>query len=410
MLVESAIIASNSEEPQATDLGQLDTSISLQGMTRTSTTLRDLSDIYPELDDTVKSTVYNWITSLPRAMQSSDESVKQHAVRNVQKGIQLVRGSRIKSSTLEDSLGTALKDSIVALVLGSKAAKVTSDDGLDEALSGSSALAIPERQLQDFRPVLMAQESQKRVRSDIRALIANFGSQSQQTILADQMLSYVRDSEGVDQISAYWLSFELLKAASSSAAEFESFVDFAALTDGKDETEAAFQELYSFSVSTLAARSAGDEADWRLEALALEVAAFAASRMRESFRPELIDVLYPVATFLGSEHGQLRSHAITTLNSIAAYCGYGSVSELIVNNADYMVNSVSLRLNTFDISPASTKVLRMMVALTGPRLIPYLDDVVAAIFAALDNYHGYPLFVEGLFSVLSEVVTPGRQV
>src|SRR5690606_22271970 len=70
----------------------------------------------------------------------------------------------------------------------------------------------------------------------------------------------------------------------------------------------------------------------------------------------------------------------------------------------YMVNSVALRLNTLDISPASTQVLTMMIRLTGPRLVPFLDDVVESIFAALENYHGYPLFVESLFSVLKELV------
>jgi hypothetical protein len=81
----------------------------------------------------------------------------------------------------------------------------------------------------------------------------------------------------------------------------------------------------------------------------------------------------------------------------------------MVDNVDYMVNAISLRLNTFDISPQAPQVLIMMIRLTGPSLLPYLDDVVGSIFAALDNFHGYPRLVEVLFSVLGEVVEEGSR-
>ncbi len=128
--------------------------------------------------------------------------------------------------------------------------------------------------------------------------------------------------------------------------------------------------------------------DRRLKAIALEVTAFAPVVFRPEFRPELIDVLYriDISRVTRPSATEPRDHH---LNILAASCGYSSVSDSIVDNADYMVNSVSLRLNTLDISPASTKVLTMLIHLTGPKLIPFLDDVVKAIFAALDNYHGY---------------------
>lgn len=80
---------------------------------------------------------------------------------------------------------------------------------------------------------------------------------------------------------------------------------------------------------------------------------------------------------------------------------------MIVDNVDYMVNAISLRLNTFDISPQAPQVLVMMIRLTGPSLLLYLDDVVESIFAALDNFHGYQRLVDTLFSVLGEIVTVG---
>ncbi|KAK7711366.1 hypothetical protein SLS64_005389 [Diaporthe eres] len=409
MLVESAIMLreEHSEQPS---LG-----IDILGDERTGfygTSLQDLATIYPELLDSINATVYSWITGMPRVMQSSDERVKQQAIRNIIKGNELVSALQIQSSNLQESLSSALRDSVVTLILNSKNPKVQNEVDIDENLWRSTGMIKPSKELQAFRPILLPQESQRDTRKDVANLIQNIGSSSQQVKLANEMLPFILDSTGADQVSAFWLSFELLKSSFAKTSDVDDLLD---LTDAApdpsspEDAESVFDEVYSFSVSILDAHSdaATDEVDWRLEAIALEVTAFAGHRLGPSFRPELIDVLYPVATFLGSPTPELKGHAIATLNSLASSCGYGSVSELIIDNVDYMVNSVSLRLNQFDISPASTKVLTMMIRLTGPSLLPFLDDVVAGIFAALDSYHGYSAFVESLFGVLSEVVEQG---
>lgn len=409
MLVESAIMLQqeHSEQPS---LG-----IDVLGDERTGfygTSLQDLATIYPELLDSINATVYGWITGMPRVMQSSDERVKQQAIRNIIKGNELVSALQVQSSNLQESLSSALRDSIVTLILNSKNPKVQNEVDIDEQFWRSTGLVETGKELQTYRPILLPQESQRDTRKDVANLIQNIGSSSQQVTLANEMLPFILDSTGADQVSAFWLSFELLKSSFAKTSDVDDLLD---LTDAApdpsspEDAESVFNELYSFSVSILDAHSdaATDEVDWRLEAVALEVTAFAGHRLGPSFRPELIDVLYPVATFLGSPIPELKGHAIATLNSLAFSCGYGSVSELIIDNVDYMVNSVSLRLNQFDISPASTKVLTMMIRLTGPSLLPFLDDVVAGIFAALDSYHGYSAFVESLFGVLSEVVEQG---
>lgn len=408
MLVESAMILREDHQGQDTAFGVPEIGDDREMFYGTS--LQDLATIYPELSQHVNTAVYNWITNMPRVMQSSDERVKQHAIRNILKGQETISVLGIKSSNLEESLPSALRDSIVALVRNSKSTKVLNEVDMDQSLWRGSDMVQTSQELQTYRPVLLPQEGQRDTRRDVAKLIQNIGSPTEQTKLAVEMLPYIRDTTGVDQVSSYWLSFQLLKSSFGKTADVDDFLDLtdAAVDTATDDQESVFNELYSFSVSILDGHSdAVDEVDWRLEAIALEVTAFAASRLRTAFRPELIDVLYPVSTFLGSPQPELRSHAITTLNSLAISCEYGSVSELIIDNVDYMVNSVSLRLNQFDISPASTKVLTMMIRLTGPKLLPFLDDVVAGIFAALDNYHGYTSFVENLFGVLSEVVEQG---
>src|SRR5437016_6151688 len=103
----------------------------------------------------------------------------------------------------------------------------------------------------------------------------------------------------------------------------------------------------------------------------------------------------------------LRNHAITCLNIVSNACGYAHPSNLIVSNVDYLVNAVALKLNTFDISPQAPQVLLMMIRLSGPSLLPYLDDLVESIFAALEYFHGYPKLVELLFSVLKGIAEEG---
>ncbi|KFH41795.1 TEL2-interacting protein-like protein [Hapsidospora chrysogenum ATCC 11550] len=366
------------------------------------TSLRNLISIYPELADKAKSAVYSWMSSLPRVMQSGDEDVKRNAVHNLSKGIGLLQELHIESETLEDALSDALRDSTVALMTSTKShPKVSTMDVV--TLGGEQSMTFGGIE-QCYNPVLLAHESQRAVRQEILGLLRVIGSHTKPSRLVTDMLEHVRIPGSINRIAAFWLCFELVKAAHSSSADEATFLDLSAFAGSDDDVGVAFQELYSYSVQVLDSHAEAEAADWRLEALALEVTSYAASRSGAAFRPELIDVLFPIVTFMGSENQELRQHAIVTLNAIASACEYDSVSALIIENVDYMVNSVALRLNTLDISPASTQVLTMMIRLTGPRLVPFLDDVVESIFAALENYHGYPLFVESLFSVLKELV------
>ncbi|KAF4976407.1 hypothetical protein FZEAL_6918 [Fusarium zealandicum] len=371
----------------------------------TQTSLQDLVGIYPELGEIVKTAAYNWMSSLSRLMQAADEDAKQDAIRNVLKALELLKSLHIQSSTLEDSMSTMLRDSVVSLVQGSQGQPI--NENMDIQLIDGGE---PSRETNDvqYQPILLPSESQKKLRSEISSLIAFLGSSSQQVRLASSMLEQVQESDNpVGQVSAFWLCFQLIKAGHKSSAEEEIFFNLSSLTDSSEDLDAIFNELYTTSVQILDRHTDVAPVDWRLEALALEVVAYTAQRTGESFRPELIDVLFPIATLLGANNQGLQKHAIVTLNSIASSCGYANVSELIISNVDYMVNSVSLRLNTLDISPASINVLTMMVRLAGSRLVPYLDDVIDSIFGALDNYHGYPVFVENLFTVLKEVVDQG---
>ncbi|KAG9542254.1 ARM repeat-containing protein, partial [Aureobasidium melanogenum] len=172
----------------------------------------------------------------------------------------------------------------------------------------------------------------------------------------------------------------------------------------KDQSLSLREQLYSFSLEVL---ENDESTDWRLQSLALEAVALHAQQYGVEFRGELVEALYPILHHLGSESGYVRNHAMTCLNIVASACKYSDAGELIVSNVDYLVNAVALKLNAFDVSPQGPQVLLMMVRLAGPSLLPYLEDTLESIFAALEDYHGYTTLVELLFAVLRTMAEEG---
>ncbi|KAI9055683.1 hypothetical protein LZ554_000626 [Drepanopeziza brunnea f. sp. 'monogermtubi'] len=369
-----------------------------------STSLVDLASIYSDLTDLIKTTLYNWVTSLPRVMQSNDEMAKRAVLGQLSKAHELLVGLNLESSILEDALGVSLRDSITVTLEASPLPKGVQEAEFDMNSQAAMTLATDNALANQFPPIIMGEQSQLQTRDQLTALISRLGSRQSQLNMASEMLEYARSASGPSLLSAYWLASQILRSAESSNKDLDEFL-VSSLTDS-DEQESMNAELFSFSLSLLVDTD-DRSSDWRLRAIALEVMADASQRMKTGFKTELVDTLYPVVQLLGNPNTRLREHAITSLNIISKSCGYPNASELIVDNVDYMVNAISLRLNTFDISPQAPQVLVMMIRLAGPSLLPYLDDVVDSIFAALDNFHGYQALVDVLFSVLGEIVSVG---
>ncbi|CRK25402.1 hypothetical protein BN1708_003968 [Verticillium longisporum] len=258
-----------------------------------TTSLQDLATIHPELAEVIKVTVYNWLTALPRIMQSAEEEKKQAAIRNVLKGTELVTRLQLDSSTLSDAVSMALRDSVSSLLAG---------DGQKQVVQSVSSSLVPlsgkdltraDSTAADYSLIVLGHESQITTRSELLRLISKVGSASQQVKLSLDMLDYSQELTDASQVSSLWLSFELVKAAFTRTSDVDDYLDLSSVTTESEDPETALRELYAFSVSLIDASMENTDVDWRLEAVALEVVAYAASRSREAFRPELIDVLYP---------------------------------------------------------------------------------------------------------------------
>ncbi|CAG8735575.1 30587_t:CDS:1, partial [Racocetra persica] len=123
------------------------------------------------------------------------------------------------------------------------------------------------------------------------------------------------------------------------------------------------------------------------------------------FRMELIDALYPILEKVGETNARLHETADIALSHISIYCGYSSKKALVLENVDYLVNTISRKLNQIMINSKTPQVLTAMVRVVGISLLPYLDDSIEEIFDALDAYHMNPNLLDPLANALFAIVS-----
>ncbi|KAK2762570.1 hypothetical protein FQN54_000743 [Arachnomyces sp. PD_36] len=367
------------------------------------TALRHLSVSDTAVSDILKSSLHTWVVALPRVMPGNDDGAKQRAMKQISTAFSILSQTQAVSGILEDTMTSSLCDSVAAAIhLPSSSLQPvnSTETRLDlDILRGGGGY-------QAFQPVLLDHRSQTRTLKELQFMISSLDSTESSLTMTRSLLGRLHGASGNSLVAPLWLTLKFLGGDGRSL----SFNDMLSTTESSSfpsTRSVLIEELYSISLPILTDQSTNS--DWRLQALALEVVALQAKQLGESFQPELIDALYPVLQFLGSNNPNIRHHAMTCLNILTTACNYADTSSMLVGNVDYLVNSVGLKLNTFDVSPQAPQVLLMMVRLCGASLIPYLDDLVGSIFAVLDSFHGYPKLVELLFSALGAIVDEGAK-
>ncbi|XP_053101165.1 TELO2-interacting protein 1 homolog isoform X2 [Hemicordylus capensis] len=120
-----------------------------------------------------------------------------------------------------------------------------------------------------------------------------------------------------------------------------------------------------------------------------------ACALREDFRPLLISALYPVLEKAGDGTLLISQAAVGTMGDICQACSYDSVPDLINQNADYLVNGISLHLRHREHERPASRVLEAMLRHSDANVLPLVEDVVQDLLAALDQCHG-----DGVSSIL----------
>jgi hypothetical protein len=356
-----------------------------------------------EYAETLRSSLHYWIRSLPRIMQSSDDASKSHRMHQISISFRLLSEQRVDMSIIESNLASNLRDSVSNAIHDPKEKKNITE--YSSEVTSMELTQLSRTQSADFDQVLVSKKGQMVMIDELSGFIQQLSANANSLDIVQDLVTGLHQSSGDLQLSNFWLSLNILRQSVENTLSVDDILDFGpseSITKGD-----LLEQLYDFSVSILTESSSLPDRDWRMQAIALEAVALQASQQKLDFRNELVDALYPVLHLIGSPVPQLRDHAITCLNILARDCGYQSSGELVVANVDYLVNAVALRLNSFDISPQAPQVLLMMVKLSGPSLLPYLDDLVDSMFAALESFHGYPKLAELLFSVLKVIVEEG---
>lgn len=367
-------------------------------------TLKQMLGADSNLANLLRSSLHGWVTALPRIMQSPDDSAKRKFIHLVSIAFRILSEQGIDLTIVDRVMASNLRDSVSNVICESKGFGSVIESSSTSSLTDKKTWSV-ENQSTSFQPLLMNSKGQEDTVLKLESLLEQLAASDSSMMISRDLIEFTRSSSREPQLASFWLSLKLLELNTKHSIEIEDFLDLGTSQVGL-RTE-LLEELYSFSLHILTNSDSETELDWRFHALSLETVAMQAMRNRVGFRAELVDALYPVIHLVGSSNPMLRNHAITCLNIVSDACGYAHAGDLIVSNVDYLVNAVALKLNTFDISPQAPQVLLMMIRLSGPSLLPYLDDLVESIFAALEYFHGYPKLVELLFSVLKGIAEEG---
>ena len=368
-------------------------------------TCRYLVTAYSETAEVLQMSFMNWSQSLPRLLQGQDERTKQLALQKLIATVPLLDQIGTKGTVSLQSLTPLLLHGVENMIQDTPSNTIELHQG---DISPDALITEQRFEHRHFSKFLLNHESQKNTMKQLQLLIATIQESAEHLEITQKLVYSVADTNGLPRLASFWLALQLLIKHRPQTFDIDDLLVSTAGSASGLTRSSLLADLHATSIGLLS--STTDEQypssyHWQLQALGLEaLTLYAETFPSDSYRPELIDALYPVLSFLTSPNSILRSHAITALDKLAITCQYASAQDLLVQNVDYLVNSIAWKLNTYSLSPEAPQLLRMMVHLCGAELVPYLDDLIQSIFAALDSYHAYPEWVETLFSALKSVV------
>ncbi|KAK9493395.1 armadillo-type protein [Lipomyces doorenjongii] len=359
-----------------------------------------------EVIDLVKEGVYSWMNGLQRTLSMQDEPRKTALLLELKVGIDLLIDWDLDMAFLQESFVSNFLSAVS--LTASESPKIVASDVVTSsdivALQHGGLIEIP--RLEDGRMAFPSLDIQRIIGANateyLEQILENVGISTNGRKILNDCIRIASDSENSlqDQQVAYWMYVHMVNGVRKSIEIFED-----------DSTrQLLFQSaenLNDTSVALIQAYMDNDDispADRSVVLVSLEALSLSAEIMGVDFKLSLMDIMYPVLNLIASRSAQIRQHAYIALNNIAISTGYRSVKKLLVDNVDYVLDSISLRINTLDISPRTPNILSVLIKLAGSSSIPYLDDIIASIFQLLDNYHGYFRLVEGFFEVLKAVV------
>lgn len=347
------------------------------------------------LQSTLRDRVYDWISSLPRLFTSHDEKQPVQILVATQTGIELLK----QTTTNQDDRGD------VTIELQNMFANILQDAIKLEKTRSKPTETTPSLDLTETSSALVPNKNQYLALDDL-GVVSNISLKTEKTLY--YLLNYIGSIPGNRNVDEYLtLSINSQDKSSKLISFWQVMALFRGASDIPDDTImnilSACETNLERSNSMINAAEF-DSVDYALISVSLEGLATIAKHVGSDMRYELVDNLYTIVHFLGSSNQHVRKSSQNALVQITQSLGYPNVRALLVENADYLVDGISIKLNTLDISPQTPSILTTLIGLVGAEIVPYLDDLVATMFVILDNYHGYTQLTEGIFQVFRALV------
>lgn len=126
---------------------------------------------------------------------------------------------------------------------------------------------------------------------------------------------------------------------------------------------------------------------------------------KENFLMEFLFPIFEALTY--NSNPRIQAHARNSVVMISKNHYNNSIMNLINENLDYLIDSLSLKLSVpGSITPALPGILIIILEVSGIELLltNQLMDVISQIFVLIDSYHGYSILVEGFFIFFDKLV------
>lgn len=327
--------------------------------------------------DSIEESLHSWCLALPRTMSSNDDPAKINLLQRITSAVDSFSHDPSTVSTSLEMLLNTIQDIAVfnqentnrKLIRPSQSLQLTFHDQDTQANGLSLQFSKDER-----------------VSSALEDVLHALG----RTNLAPQMLDkLILDASSNSKRSASdaWIALHIIRGSQTVTEQADEL--YALATDWLIQSDSSYSATEIPSSTIL---------------ISLEILAYTASLRKFAFREDLINVLYPTLSLLSHSSASIQSAARQTLEYIALQTGHSDIQTLILENTDYLVNSVALKLNVFDVSVQVLATLYTVTKLAGPNIVPYMDDIWGNLFDVVDRFHGYEKLVTGVFAVMTGIV------
>lgn len=384
----------------------LDTSLYLQEQTN-QTELNVLVASSQPLSEALRERVFEWIESIPRLSKAQDETQAITILRLIKESVSILTKDaeffgNLLLKTLSETSVLQTSSKVVPEVLTTSKELITIASG-DLSNYEVSKEIFYQAGLDFVHPS---------VEAEIAETLKHIASLNGEGAFSglDEIFMELQDTVSPSQKALMsWLAVNVMDGALTAKSEVDDW-----LVSDQDEKSQAKEdlalEMYSYCTNMLRNTTTSSVStelqryDDVTTAIALRGVSVLARYIGPEFRNELMDILYYVVEMLGSRSQVVREQARMTIMVISKACNYLTVRDLVVENADYITDTLSMKLATLNFSEQGPVNLGTLVKLSGTKIIPYLDDVVASLFNILDNYHGYASITSGIFEALDSIV------